>query len=108
MTPGDNSSSVPINDLHKEEGAEEMAASPDMEPYVNFAGALMRGADPSPELEAIRQLPLEERYVWRVAPALQWGFADFDNLPVSADKETLTHGDLAKVTDLVKYRPLQL
>jgi len=31
-----------------------------------------------PELEAIRQLPLEERHAWRMASALRWGFADFD------------------------------
>jgi hypothetical protein len=25
----------------------------------------------------IGHLPLEQRYVWRILPALKWGFADF-------------------------------
>jgi hypothetical protein len=68
----------------------------------------MQGNDPEPELEALRQLPLEERYVWRVASALKWAFADLDDLSVSADKETLTPEDLAKVVDLLKLRPMQM
>jgi hypothetical protein len=40
-------------------------------------------------------------------PALKWAFADFDNLTVEADKLTLTPEDLAKVTDLLKLRPIQ-
>ena len=73
---------------------------PDMEPYLNSAMALMQGNDPTPELEAIRQLPLEKRYVWRVASALKWGFADFDDLGVDADRQTLSPEDFAKVMDL--------
>ena len=38
---------------------------------------------------------------------LKWGFADFEDLSVSADKETLTPGDLAKVLELLKFRPIQ-
>src|ERR1039457_2726223 len=80
---------VPIRNLRQEEGADDLASSPDMEPYLNFAIALMQGNDPEPELEAIRQLPVEKRYVWRVASALKWGFADFDNLGVDAARQTL-------------------
>jgi hypothetical protein len=74
---------------------------------LNFAVALMQGNDPTPELEAIRQLPLEKRCVWRVASALKWGFADFDSLNVEADQQTLTPDDFAKVMELLKYRPIQ-
>jgi hypothetical protein len=98
---------VPIQDLHQEEGARELTELPEMEPYLNFAAALMQGHDPEPELEAIRRLPLEERYVWRVASALRWAFADLDDLSVSADKDTLTPEDFGKVRDLVKLRPIQ-
>ena len=79
-----------------------------MEPYLNFAVALMQGADPTAELEAIRQLPLEKRYVWRVASALKWGLADFDDLGVDADRQTLSPEDFAKVMELLKFRPMQL
>lgn len=79
-----------------------------MEPYLNFAMAVMKGADPTPELDELRHLPLEERYVWRVASALKWGFADCDDLSVEADKATLTPEDFAKVMHLLKLRPIQL
>ena len=82
MPDHDRTQRIPINELHQEPGAKELTESPEMEPYLNFAAALMQGHDPEPELEAIRQLPLEERYVWRVASALKWAFADLDDLSV--------------------------
>jgi len=65
----------------------------------------MQGHNPEPELEAIRRLLLEGRYVWRVASALNWAFRDLDDLSVSADKDTMTPEDFAKVVDLLKLRP---
>jgi hypothetical protein len=99
---------IPVKDLRQEEGAHELASSPDMESYLDFIKAVMQDHDPSPELEVIRQLPIEERYVWRVASALKCGFADFDDLSVSADKETLSSEDLSRVVELLKFRPMQL
>ena len=61
---------IPITDLRQEEGAHELVDSPDMEPYVRLIIAEMQGSDPTAELEALRKLPLEKRYVWRVASAL--------------------------------------
>ena len=98
---------VPTNELRQEDGAQELAESAAMEPYLNFAVALMQGSDPTAELEALRQLPLEKRYVWRVASALKWGFADFDDLGVDADRQTLSPEDFARVMDLLKFRPIQ-
>ena len=69
----DNIKRIPTNQLRQEDGAQELAESADMEPYLNFAVSVMQDADPTPELEALRQLPLEKRYVWRVASALKWG-----------------------------------
>ena len=99
---------IPINQLRQKEGAHELASSPDMEPYVNLIVAEMQGSDCVTELEAIRSLPLEKRYVWRVASALKWGFADFDSTNVDADLKTLTPEDLATITELMRYRPIQL
>jgi hypothetical protein len=53
---------ISIKDTRQEEGAHELASSPDMNPYLEFIKAVMQGHDPSPDkLEAIRQLPLERR-----------------------------------------------
>jgi hypothetical protein len=98
---------VPTNQLHQEEGAHELATSPDMEPYLDFIKAVMQDHDPSPQLEAIRKLPLEKRYIWRVASALKWGFADCDDLSAEADRRTLTQADMSKVMELLRFRPVQ-
>jgi hypothetical protein len=98
---------IPISELRQEEGASELAGSPDMEPYLKYIMASMQGTDVQPYLEALSKLPLEKRYVWRVASALKWGFADFDTEAVVADKDTLNSDDLAKVMDLLKFRPMQ-
>jgi hypothetical protein len=105
--PDDRIRNIPIKDLRQEEGAHELATSAAMEPYIKFAMAVMKNEDPTTELDAIRQLPLERRYVWRIASALKWGFADFDDLSVEADRQTLTREDFAKVTDLLKFRLIQ-
>jgi hypothetical protein len=78
-----------------------------MGPYLDFAMAVMHDANPTTELEVIRQLPLEKRCVWRVASVLEWGFADVDDLSVSADRQTLTTEDSAKVMELLAFRPVQ-
>jgi hypothetical protein len=70
--PDDQPEPIPIYKLRQEEGAHELATSPEMEPYLKFAAAVMQGSDPTLELEAIRQISLEKRYVWRVASALKW------------------------------------
>jgi hypothetical protein len=108
MTDDDNIKLIPINQLHQEPGAHELASSPDMEPYLEFIKAVMQDHDPTAELAVLRQLPLEKRYVWRVASALKWGLADCESLSVEADKQSLTSEDFAKVMDLLKFRPMQL
>ena len=104
----DNIKRIPIKDIRQEEGAHELATSPDMKPYLEFIKAVIQDHDPAPELEAIRQLPLEKRYIWRVASALKWGLADCESMSVEADRQTLTPEDFAKVVDLLKFRPMQL
>jgi hypothetical protein len=38
---------------------------------------------------------------------MKWALADFDDLGISADRQTLGSDDLAKVMDLLKLRPIQ-
>jgi hypothetical protein len=63
-----------------------------------------RASDP---LEALSALPLEKRYVWRVASALKWAFVDFDSLNVKADRETMSEEDRTQLVELLRHRPLQ-
>jgi hypothetical protein len=59
-------------------------------------------------MEEIAALPLEKRYVWRVASALKWAFADLETVSVNVDRETLSKEDLRKLIELVRIRPMQL
>jgi hypothetical protein len=103
----DDIKGIPINQVCQEAGAHELATSPDMKPYLRLIMSQLQGADSTRELEAIRQLPLERRYVWRVASALKWALADCEDWNVEADKRTLTPEDLAKVNELLESRPAQ-
>ena len=58
-------------------------------------------------MQALSELPLEKRYIWRVASALKWAFADFDQVNVTADRDTLGDADLTRVLKLVQHRPIQ-
>ena len=99
---------VPIRDLKVDPTAEDLMNSPSMEPYVKLALAVMgHKKDVHQAVEEITGLPLEKRYTWRVASALKWAFADFENLNVVADRRTLNQVDLDKLVDLLKVRPIQ-
>ena len=98
---------VPMRDLKVTPEAEDLLDSPAMQPYLNLALAVMEHKDVAPAIEKISALPLEERYTWRVASALKWAFADFENLSVVADRRTLGQEDLDTLVDLLRIRPVQ-
>ncbi len=98
---------IPIRDLKVDPTAEDLMDSPAMQPYMNLALAVMGHKDVTPAIEEITALPLDKRYTWRVASALKWAFADFENLSVVADRRTLCQEDLDKLVDLVRVRPIQ-
>jgi hypothetical protein len=104
----ENPTSIPIKDLRSEDGAHELATSENMQPYIRLLKAGLQNRDTSPHLGEITALPLEKRYIWRIASALKWGFADFDNVYVGVDRETLSEEDLGKVMELLRFRPMQL
>ena len=68
----------------------------------------LQNRDTTPQVGEITALPLEKRYIWRIASALKWAFADFDNVYVGVDRETLSEDDLKKLIDLLRLRPMQL
>jgi hypothetical protein len=105
---GKKSESIPIGDIVSEDGAHELATSENMQPYLRLLKAGLQDKDTTSQVEEIAQLPLEKRYIWRIASALKWGFADFDPVYVPVDRETLSAEDLRKVVELLRFRPMQL
>jgi hypothetical protein len=99
---------IPVRSLRSEEGADEMNRLPEMRPYFEALKATIPGRDPAPELQAVAALPLEKRYVWRIALALRQAFCDFDSETVRMDLATLSAEQIAEVQKLVAFRPMQL
>lgn len=99
---------IPIKDLISEDGAHELATSPDMQPYLRLIKAGMQNQDTTSHVEEIAALPLEKRYTWRVASALKWAFADFESVYVPLDRDTLSAEDLTKLVELLRFRPMQV
>jgi hypothetical protein len=98
---------IPIRDLKTEDGAEDLVRSPNMRPYMRLAEAILSQQGLKEAVTAIGDLPLEQRYLWRVLSALKWGFADFDNVNVVIDRKTLKPDDRMKVAELIQHRPVQ-
>lgn len=99
---------IPIKDLISEDGAHELATSPDMQPYLRLIKAGLQDRDTTSQIEEIAALPLEKRHVWRVASALKWAFADLETVNVNVDRQTLSQEDLDRVVELLRFRPMQL
>ena len=78
---------VEASSLKMEEGAEELLNSPEMQPYSRYIEAAMLGDDVGPSMQEIAELPLEQRYVWRIASALKWGLVDFEDWSVVVDRK---------------------
>ena len=99
--------SLPISDIHSEDGAQELVRSERMKPYLALMKAQIGGQDTEPYLAALAALPLEERYVWRVMSALKWAFCDLDTENAIADLHTLSEDDLKKVVEPLSLRAIQ-
>jgi hypothetical protein len=98
---------VELASIKMEDGAKELMSAPEIQPYLRYIEAAMAEKDLGPSLREIADLPLEKRYVWRVASALKWGFADFEDWSVAVDRKTLKPEDAEKVMRLLKLRPIQ-
>jgi hypothetical protein len=99
--------SLPISEIHSEDGAQDPVRSERMKPYLALLKAQMSEQDTEPYLAALAALPLEERYVWRVVSALKWAFCDLDTENAIADVRTLSEEDLKKVVEPISLRAIQ-
>src|SRR5439155_18950013 len=112
-----------VCDIKMEPGAEEMAASENMKPYIRAHAAIMKNQHAAPEenaakdaihdrlraaLEEIAGLPLADRYIWRIASALKWAFADFDSSTVALDRDLMPDVQREEIDELLRTRPTQL
>ena len=99
--------SLPISDIHSEDGAQELVRSERMKPYLALMKAQIGGQDTEPYLAALAALPLEERYAWRVISALKCAFCDLDTENAIADFHTLSEEDRVRVAEPLTLRATQ-
>ena len=98
---------IPIKNLKAKDGADDRADSQMMLPYIKAAEAILSKQGLKEAVEEIAQLPLEQRYIWRILSALKWGFADFDSVNVVMDRKTLSPDDGKRVAELLVHLPVQ-
>ena len=83
--------------INTQNGTEEHSETPEMDVYSRILKAAARGQNLAPLLEELAQIPLEERYIWRVVSALKSVFEHYENACVWADLQTLGGMDLLRV-----------
>jgi hypothetical protein len=98
---------IKIKDLKVTPLGEELVNSEAMRPYLSYAIAeLTVSAQAMQDSGAIiKNLPLEQRYIWRVLRALESGFADFDSYSIKLD---LPHLDDVLKREMIEELTLRL
>jgi hypothetical protein len=91
---------MPTNHIKMEDEAQEMMESPDLRPYLQNIEAVVTGRGKDKATKALSELPLEKRYLWRIASSLQTAFCDFDKSSVRADLNTMNADDFDTVVRL--------
>ena len=107
MADAYDDSLIPASSIRSESSSHELATSPDMQPYLAFLKATNTGIGVAEARAVIAALPLEKRYVWRVASALKWAFADFEDVSLDVDRGTMTVDDAKRLVELLRNRPVQ-
>ncbi len=99
--------SILINALKTESGPNGLTQSAEIKPYLALFVAEMRREDTRPSLSVLEGLPLQDRYIWRVALALKSAFWDYDSSYVRADVQTMSEADMEKASESLADRALQ-
>ena len=98
---------TPTAGIKMEGGAQKMLKSPSVEPYLTNAEAAMTGKGWNKAAKAIAELPLERRYIYRIASSLQNAFCDFDRSSLRIDLSSMSAEDFDMVVGLIDRRPVQ-
>jgi hypothetical protein len=86
---------------------DELANSEEMKVYDDVFVASMSGGDIEAALQRVAALKLNKRYVWRVASALDWAFADSDSETAKLDWALMSEEERAEVSHMLRLRVVQ-
>ncbi len=101
---------IPLKDIKIDPLAKELVTSEKAKPYLDyFKKALSNDAAGAlAALKVLQELPLEQRYTWRVLSALKWAFADFDDECVRLDLPHIPEPKRTEIFKELELRFLQL
>jgi hypothetical protein len=88
--------------------AEQLTESPKMRPYIDFFAAQMKGKGVEAATRVLADLDLKDRYIWRIASALQWAFADFDSETARLDWSCISEDQRKQVSAAFQFRLVQM
>jgi hypothetical protein len=107
-----------LDKIKPEEGTEELRTLESMIPYHEVIAATMQ-AQVEGTVESKRDydlkchhmrenIPLEQRYIYRMASALKYAFGDFDTMCLDIDHMTLSKEDWEKALAMFNLREIQM
>jgi hypothetical protein len=101
---------VPLKDIKIDRLADELSNSEEARHYLDYFTGSISGdaAGVEAALQALRDLPLEKRYTWRVFSALKWAFADFESASVRLDLLSIPEPTRSEMTKELELRLQQL
>ena len=97
---------IPLSQITTDPVGDMLAESEAIKPYIDHYRALMTGGDSDTTLHTIASLPIEKRYLSRVAQCLDWALADWDNETAKLDMPYMP--DLEEIKEKLRIRSWQL
>ena len=99
---------INLSQIKTEPVGDDLMRSEKMKPYIDLHVALAKEKGVEAALSLVVNLELRDRYLWRVASALQWAFADFDSGTARIDWDAMSEEERAQVTKMLDLRLIQL
>jgi len=101
---------IPLRDIKIDPLAKELITSDRAVPYLDYLRKAISNdaAGVEAALRVLQDLPLEQRYTWRVLSALNWAFADFDDECVRLDLPYIPEPKRSEIAKELELRLLQM
>jgi phage tail sheath protein FI len=98
---------IELSKIKTDPVGDDLTKSPEMKPYVDVIVALMKKEGVKEAVQRVADLNLNERYVWRVASALDLAFADLDSESALLDWEVMSDDERAEISEMLRLRVIQ-
>ena len=97
---------IKVEDIQTDPVGDMLVSGDALKPYMLHYAAVMTGQDSDSTLQTIAALPIEKRYLFRVAQCLDWALADYDGETAKLDLPYIPN--LEELTKKLQMRELKL